>query len=271
MKFNIIISLLALYILTTSCEKIIDVDLNEANPAPVFEAYLENDSTCYVKATLTSSYYDNSTSPAITNATMTITDQAGNSETLTHKGDGIYKGNTLIGTIGNTYTLDINIDGKLYTASSTMPPLTPIDSCSVQDRGNLFGGGGIPGPPRYFVYVNYTDPGNLTNYYAIQTTYYDSVEVGFRTDYRIADDELSNGISTRSFTTFTSFEPGDTLTIELASIDQATHLYFKTLEDAIAGAGFASAAPANPTTNFSEGALGYFGAWSKDKIEFIVP
>ncbi|CAA6802720.1 MAG: Unknown protein, partial [uncultured Aureispira sp.] len=32
MKFNIIIRLLALYLLTTSCEKIIDVDLNEANP-----------------------------------------------------------------------------------------------------------------------------------------------------------------------------------------------------------------------------------------------
>ena len=271
MKFNIIIRLLTLYILTTSCEKIIDVNLNEANPAPVFEAVLENDSTCYVKASLTSSYYDNSASPVITNATMTLTDQLGNSETLSHEGEGIYRGSTIIGTIGNTYTLEINLDGALYTASSTMPLLTSIDSCSVQDRGNFFGGGGSSGPPKYFVYVNYTDPGNLTNYYAVQTTYYDSVEVKYTTDYRIADDELSNGISTRTFTTFTSFASGDTLNIELASIDEATHLYFKTLQDAISGAGFASAAPANPTTNFSEGALGYFSAWSKNEIEFIVP
>jgi hypothetical protein len=270
MKFNIIISLLALYTLTTSCEKIIDVNLNEANPVPVFEAVLESDSTCYVKASLTSSYYDNSASPFITNAAMTITDQLGNSETLSHEGDGIYRGSSIIGTIGNTYTLDINIDGALYNASSTMPPLTSIDSCSVQDRGSFFGGGG-GGPTQYFVYVNYTDPGNLTNFYAVQTTYYDSVEVEYTTDYRIADDELSNGISTRTFTTFTDFESGDTLNIELASIDEPTHLYFKTLEDAISGAGFASAAPANPTTNFSEGALGYFSAWSKDEIEFIVP
>jgi len=270
MKFNIIISLLALYFLTISCEKIIYIDLNEANPLPVFEAVLENDSTCYVKASLTSSYYDNSSSPVITNAAMTITDQLGNSETLSHEGDGIYRGSSIIGTIGNTYTLDINLDGKFYTVSSTMPPLTSIDSCSVQDRGSFFGGGG-GGPTKYFVYVNYTDPGNLTNFYAVQTTYYDSVEVEYTTDYRIADDELSNGISTRIFTTFTGFESGDTLNIELASIDEPTHLYFKTLEDAISGAGFASAAPANPTTNFSEGALGYFSAWSKDEIEFIVP
>lgn len=271
MKFHIIISLLAIYILTTSCEKIIDVDLNEANPLPVFEAVLENDSTCYVKASLTSSYYDNSTSPSITNAVMTVTDQSGNSETLNHEGDGIYRGSSIIGTIGNTYTLDINIDGALYNASSTMPPLTLIDSCSVQDRGSFFGGGGAPGPPKYFVYLHYTDPGNLTNFYAVQTTYYDSVKVDYTTDYRIADDELSNGISTRTFTTFTSFVSGDTLNIELASIDEPTHLYFKTLEDAISGAGFASAAPGNPTTNFSEGALGYFSAWSKNEIEFIVP
>jgi hypothetical protein len=271
MKFNIIISFLALYLLTTSCEKIIDVDLNVANPAPVFEAVMENDSTCHVKASLTSSFYDNSTSPAITNAVITISDQLGNSETLSHKGNGTYRGSTLIGTIGNTYTLDINVDGELYTATSKMPPLTTIDSCTVQDRGSFFGGGGPPGPPTYFVYVNYTDPGSITNYYAVQTTYYDSVEVDYTTDYRIADDELSNGISTRTFTTFTGFEAGDTITIELASIDEPTHLYFKTLEDAISGAGFASAAPANPTTNFSEGALGYFGAWSKDEIVFIVP
>jgi len=249
MKINIIINLLLFFILTISCEKIIDVDLNEANPAPVFEAILENDSTCHVKASFTSSFYDNSTSIPITNATMTITDQLGNNETLNHEGDGIYRGNTLIGMIGNTYTLSVNIDGELYSASSTIPPLTPIDSCSIQDRGNLFGGGGS-NPPSYFVYVNYTDPGNLTNYYAIQTTYYDSVEVDYTTDYLIADDELSNGISTRSFTTFTSFESGDTVNIELASIDQATYLYFKTLEDAIAGAGFSSAAPANQSSLF---------------------
>ncbi|CAA6810239.1 MAG: Unknown protein [uncultured Aureispira sp.] len=270
MKFNIIIRLLALYLLTTSCEKIIDVDLNEANPVPVFEAILEGDSTCRVSASYTSSYYDNSSSPPITNATMTLTDQLGNSETLNHEGEGVYRGSSIIGAIGNTYTLDINLDGALYSANSTMPPRTSIDSCSVQDRGSFFGGG-VPGPPKYFVYVNYTDPANLTNFYAVQTTYYDSVEVSYTTDYRIADDELSNGISTRTFTTFTSFESGDTLKIELASIDKPTHLYFKTLEDAISGAGFASAAPANPTTNFSEGALGYFSAWSKDEIEFIVP
>ena len=47
-KFNIILSIFALYCLSTSCEKVVDIDLNEANPKPVFEAYMESDSFCLI-------------------------------------------------------------------------------------------------------------------------------------------------------------------------------------------------------------------------------
>ncbi|MCH2022222.1 MAG: DUF4249 domain-containing protein [Saprospiraceae bacterium] len=274
MKVNIFLSLFFLFLLTISCEKVIDIDLNEANPKPVFEAYMENDSTCYVKAAWTSSYYDNSSSPAISNASMTISDQTGNSESMLYQGNGIYKGTSLLGVIGNTYTLDVVLEGVTYTATSTMPPLTVIDSCSTQPLGNFFGGGGGPGSgnskPKFWVFANYTDSVDYINYYAIRTSYYNE-ENEYVTDYRISDDDLTDGLSTRTFTTFNRFESGDTVTIEFASIDRVTHLYFKTLEDAISGAGFASAAPANPTNNFTNGALGYFGAWSKDREVFILP
>jgi len=271
MKFNILFSLLALFFLSVSCEKVIDLDLNDANPKPVFESYLENDSFCYVKATYTSSFYDNSTSPTIGTATISLNDQSGNTETLTYEGDGIYRGTSIIGTIGNTYTLTINLDGNTYVANSTMPPLTVIDSLSLQPAG-FFGGGNPNAPPSFWVFANYTDSLNYTNYYAVQTTYRDSASAtGFTTDYRIADDNVSDGISTRVFTTFSRFEANDSVSVSFASVDYDTWLYFKTLEDAISGAGFASSAPANPTTNFSGGALGYFGAWSKDTEYIIIP
>lgn len=269
MKFNILFSLIALLFLTISCEKVIDVDLNVANPKPVFESYIENDSVCYVKATWTSSYYDNSPSPVIPNATISISDQNGNSETLTYEGDGIYRGVSLLGTIGNTYTLSIQLDGNNYTAKSYMSPLTSIDSLTLQPSG--FFGGGQQGPPKFWVFVNYKDSADYANYYAVITHRYDSTEQGYIKDYRIADDDVSDGIKTRTFTTFARFERGDSLFVEFASIDYHTHLYFKTLEDAVSGAGFASAAPANPTTNIKGGALGYFGAWSKDTMSFVVP
>lgn len=271
MKFNILFSLIGLLILSASCEKVIDLDLNDANPKPVFESYIENDSFCYVKATLTSSFYDNSSSPTVGTATMTISDQLGNTENLSHQGSGIYRGSSLVGVIGNTYTLTINLDGATYVANSTMPPLTPIDSLTLQPAA-FFGGGNPNEPPRFWVFANYTDAANIPNYYAVQTTYSDTASTtGSTTDYRIADDNVSDGISTRVFTTFNRFESNDTVSVSFASIDYATWLYFKTLEDAISGAGFASAAPANPTTNFSGGALGYFGAWSKDVEEIVIP
>lgn len=270
MRYLMLFSTLILItqLLSTSCEKVVDVDLNEANPRPVFEAYLENDSTCYVKASWTSSYYDQSSSPNITNAVMSISDNVGNSENLTYQGEGIYRGSNLIGVIGRTYTLSVDIDDDNYTATSTMQPLVPIDTFSTQSLGGFFGGG--PND-RFWAYVNYTDPVSVTNYYAIRTTYYDSTDNKMVTDYSIADDELSNGISTRSFTTFRPFVSGEQISVEFASLDYSTFLYFKTLQDALGGAGVASAAPANPTTNFSEGALGYFGAWSKEIKPFTIP
>ena len=255
-----------------SCEKVIDLDLNVANPAPVFEAYMENDSVCYVKATLTSSYYDASESPAMVDGSFTISDNNGNSESLVHEGNGIYRGQNLRGVIGTTYTLTANWDNNTYTATSTMQPLVGIDSFTRQPISDFFGPPQPGRPPRFWIYVNYTDPGMRKNYYAIRTTYLDSTDTGVMsvTDYSIDNDELNDGIATRSFTSFTPFEPGDTLSVELASLDAETWLYFRTLQDALGGAGAAGAAPANPTTNFSEGALGYFGAWSKEVRQYVV-
>lgn len=270
MTIRYFFSLVALLALSASCEKVIDININDANPIPVIESYIENDSACYALVTYTSNFFDNSSSPAITDAVLTISDDMGNSEQMTYEGDGLYKGNRVRGVIGRTYTLSVDIGGDNYTASSKMPPLVPIDSFTVQPLSGFFGGGS--GPERYWAYVNYTDPNVTKNYYAVRTTYFDSTETeqGFVTDYRIADDDLSDGIATRSFTTTNPFVSGDTLTTELASLDKETHLYFKTLQDALTG-GFGSAAPGNPTTNFSSGALGYFGAWSKEVQTFIIP
>ncbi len=271
MTIRYLFSLVALLALSASCEKVIDININDANPLPVIESYIENDSACYALLTYTSNFFGSSNSPIISDAVITISDGQGNSEQLTYEGEGIYRGSTVRGIIGRTYTLDVTIAGATYIASSTMPPLVPIDSFSVQNLSSFFGGGGS-GPERYWAYVNYTDPAVEQNYYAVRTTYFDSTDTGgkFITDYRIADDDLSNGISTRSFTTTNPFVSGDTLSTELASLDKATHFYFKTLEDALTG-GFGSAAPSNPVTNFSEGALGYFGAWSKDVSIYVVP
>ncbi len=62
-----------------------------------------------------------------------------------------------------------------------------------------------------------------------------------------------------------SFHLGDKIFVEMQTIDEQTYKYFRTLKGAVAQqqrGPFASAAPANPTTNWSNNALGYFSAFT---------
>ena len=60
---------------------------------------------------------------------------------------------------------------------------------------------------------------------------------------------------------------GDRVKIDILTIDESTYNYFDTLGDALAssssgGGPGGATAPSNPTTNWSNGALGYFSAFS---------
>ena len=107
---------------------------------------------------------------------MTVSDQLGNIDNLTHIGQGIYRGTSLLGVIGNTYSLRIDLDGTIYEASSTMPPLTNIDSITIIPTNSFFGGNGQgQETPKFWAFVNYTDSVDYQNYYAIRTSYFDSL------------------------------------------------------------------------------------------------
>jgi hypothetical protein len=59
---------------------------------------------------------------------------------------------------------------------------------------------------------------------------------------------------------------GDEVTIWLESVDKYVYEYFRTE----GSEGWQSASPANPTSNISNGALGYFNACSVRTISIIV-
>ena len=66
--------------------------------------------------------------------------------------------------------------------------------------------------------------------------------------------------------------PGDTLTVDLHSIDEATYWYFHTLRDILSSdRSPTSLSPANPNTNLTNGSLGYFSAYAADSRMIILP
>jgi hypothetical protein len=77
----------------------------------------------------------------------------------------------------------------------------------------------------------------------------------------VANDELNNGLSSQTYVTPDFFsQEHDTIQMQLDAIDKPVYDYFNTLQQSTLSQ--TTAAPANPISNFSNGALGYFSAYS---------
>jgi len=63
---------------------------------------------------------------------------------------------------------------------------------------------------------------------------------------------------------------GDSLTMELRSLDKVTYEYYNTLANIAGGGVGQAAAPENPTTNISNGAMGYFAGYSTSRKTIVV-
>ncbi len=74
-----------------------------------------------------------------------------------------------------------------------------------------------------------------------------------------------------------TFSVNDTITVELLSINEETYIYYKTLINIVGGntgggpAGQLSGpTPANPESNLSNGAMGYFSAYTVSTDTIII-
>lgn len=123
----------------SSCQDVIDIDTDDAPQLLVVDAWLNNKSAPQtIKLTLTEPYFSNSFAGGVSNATVNISDGNGNTMTFEEKGDGNYTWTPAagenLGEVGTLFTLNIDWDGKNYTASSLMNPVPEIDSIGQEFR-----------------------------------------------------------------------------------------------------------------------------------------
>ncbi len=262
----IALSILSVFGLS-SCTKVIDIELDEADRQFVIEgAVYEGVDSVMVLITKTTNFFDTSGPEAVTNASVFLTMPDNSEIALTHTANGIYKANGLNITTESTYKLRVDVDSKTYTASSYMEASVPIDSLEYEFQEGLFGG-----DDGYTVFVNYQDqPGK--NFYRF--VYGRNGEMlNEPQDIQVVDDNLNDGNYIRIPIFTRTFDPSDTVFIELQSLDAKLYEFYQTYaasasEDA--GSPF-NAAPANPETNIVGGALGVFGAYTKSSGVIIVP
>jgi hypothetical protein len=254
-------------LLLTSCEDVINLPLKNASPQLVVQGSISNRTdTVKVILSKTTDYFNPGANTPVVNAQVNISDNAGHSYQLTGTANGIYYIIDTAGIPGRTYTLSVNTNGTVYTATSQMPELVTIDSLAIEntlDRQN-----------ENAIECFIKDPPDVANYYLVKVFRNDSLLNPNR--IIISSDKYYDGKSTQF--TFDAgrfgldrFKPSDTLRVVLFNIDRPTYDYFNTLRDIINADSFLSTStPANPTNNISDGALGYFAAWSVSEKTIIV-
>ena len=267
MQFKFLIGVLIIALLTVACEKIINVPLKDADRRIVVEMQIENmasDSNNFLLLSKTGSVYDGGFEK-ISGATVTLMDESGASWVFSESAvePGRYSHPTFSALANTGYSLTVDIDGTVLTSSSHTFDIPAIDSIYYDVLPNLYSGfTGNMADSVIEMFFSFDDNGAQTNYYRSNIT----INGELQDTYYIFDDKLFNGGNFVATLYATEIYPGDTVLIELVSMDDANYNFLATMANNNSGV-----APANPESNIVGDAIGYFGAFTVDTMSIIVP
>ena len=251
----------------TSCERVIDINLNSAEKKYVVEGNVTNEAnaTTTVLISQTKDFSEDNNFVGVEGATVTISDN-GTPVTLVENGPGVYITKAIQGRVGHTYALKVMIGAQEITATSTMPVQVPLDNLFVSEE-MLFG------ELRKYANITFTDPvGKGNSYRFIQY-----VNGRKEKTYFVWDDDLTDGKSgDRRLLFFNdnddekrNIQSGDTLKVVMHCIDYPMYKYWYSLDASATGSN-QQATPANPVSNLKGDVLGYFSAHTVQSREVKV-
>jgi len=266
MKNLLYIALLAFSF--SGCKKIISIDTENAAAQIVIEGKI-NDRLAdqQIKIAKSVGYTQASVFPAVSGATVNVTDSKGVKYVFTETSPGVYT-SRMKGVYGVTYTMNVAAEGKNYTASSKMPNFVKIDSIGIIN--NSFFGNDVKTTAAYLV-----DPADEENFYRFTLNKNGINSKGIY----VNNDRLTNGNKLRIQLFFDSgsddddeddLVSGDKVSVEMESIDSNIFDYWYALSGQAGRGPNQGTTPANPTSNISNNALGYFSANTYQKITATV-
>jgi Domain of unknown function (DUF4249) len=251
-------------LLVTACKKVINVDLRNATPQIVIEGNVTDEPGIYtVYVSKTVGFSADNIFPPVTDAVVTISDSVAHfTEQLREADSGVYITDQIIGLPNHTYYLNVYEGNKVYSATSTMPVRVFLDSISFAENV------GFNNKEEINAIANFQDPAGITNYYWF-TEVINNRQIP---DIFVFEDRLSDGryIEYPLYNDSSYLNPGDTLLLTMNCVDENTYNYFNTLINVTGGNNFQAVTPANPVTNLSNGALGYFSAHTTQRASIVV-
>jgi hypothetical protein len=239
------------------CTEKIDIDLFESPVNLVVEGYVTDEVKRHSVILSRSSPYFNDSPPEMVSGAAVIIEDSSTLYTLSENSPGIYLTDAFFAGIpGNSYTLIVTVDGETYTATSAMPSVQPIDSIAfykseTQERV-------------YEIGLWTQEPSEPGNHY-FWRVYKDFVLMSKNiTQLEFANDDLING-NYLSGVRVQSVEARaeNRITLEMASITEEYYEYcLAIIKETLYADGPFESAPASITGNISNGALGFFTAYS---------
>jgi hypothetical protein len=260
-----IVLFFALILFLSACEKTVYLDLDQSKPKVVIEGMVTDRAEMqFVKVSRSSGFYSNGGTPKVTDATVVVEDNLGNSYNFVHNPNGnadsvgIYLPEVpFSGVIGRTYKLTVMVDGKSYEGSDTMYRLVPIDK--LESRIDEDEEDDPEDPGRFYeLRLWVKEPKETRDYYLFKN--YRNGELAFDadTDIYYADDEfIGENIDGVSLPVF--YAKDDVAEIVVYSLSREAFIFYRDLDKLLNGdGGMFSPPPANPRTNLSNDAVGFF-------------
>jgi hypothetical protein len=249
----------------TSCEKVIDLTLNDNTLKYVIEGTITNEPrVCQVLISQTKDFKDDNQFKGVSGAVVTI-ESNGIVTTLSEISNGVYSSTQINGAPGQTFHLTVRVNGEVFTASSTMPDMVPFLDFTLKPSDY--------DTTRTTPMVKFRDVAGIANYYWFQQYVNDQIQ----SQYTVLNDEFTNGQEVNAYLTFENttkdlsknFKRGDRLTAEMHCVDAPVYTYLFSLSNA--NGSDEGAAPSNPLSNINGGALGFFSAHTVQRKTIVLP
>lgn len=194
-----------LVIFIISCEEVIELDLNDGQQRLVIDASINwekgtDGKNQEIKLTLSSPYYQNETLPA-SGANVKIINSNNDIFNFNESNNtGLYTTSTFNPVLNETYTLEIEYKGQIYSGSETLIPASEIDRIE-QTNETGFTGKAI----EIKAFLKDLDTPGVENYYFFEEYFIRKDEY----TYGVGDDQFVDGSNNQVFSV--NFYNSDTL------------------------------------------------------------
>lgn len=263
----------ALVILLSSCEKTIQLDFEQTPQRLVIEGFVTDRADHnYVKISRTNDFYGKGKTPRVTDATVMVEDNDGNIYNFSHQEDSLgyyFPTVPFAGEIGKRYKLTVVVDGMEYTGEDELVRLVPMDKLEYRVNENEREDPEEDGK-FYELLLFVKEPQDTRDYYLFKCFRNDSVKYMNETDVYFSDDELI-GESIDGVSLPVYYGVGDMARIEVYSLTRDAFVFYRDLQKLLNNdGGLFGTPPANPRTNLSGDALGFFQVSAIQSGEILI-